>query len=383
MDPAGARQHGYSVLQHEGGAMPDRNVTLRVNRSSHGEVRILETEMAPLATGHVRFRIERVALTANTVTYATTGDLLGYWDFFPTGEAEWGCVPAMGWAEVVESRQPDIAVGGRYYGWYPMSRYVDVAAVATADGLRDDGAHRSAHAPVYRAYAASDRDALYEAGADAEDRHALLRGLFLTGWLAEDFFADNDWFGARRVLVLSASSKTAIGFAHCADARTGIEVIGVTSARNHAFTHALGCYDEVLTYGEIVRIPCLTPIVAIDMAGSGPLLAEVHAHLGDQLRHSMAVGRSHHDTPARAATLPGPRPAFFFAPTQVKKRVQDWGPRGYQQRVATALNSFIESSRRWLDVKPVRGAANAATTWRDVHAGTAAANHGYVVSLWD
>ncbi|MEO7422244.1 MAG: DUF2855 family protein [Ornithinibacter sp.] len=36
------------------------------------------------------------------------------------------------------------------------------------------------------------------------------RELFMTGWLAEDCVADNDWFGAQRVLVLAASSKTAI-----------------------------------------------------------------------------------------------------------------------------------------------------------------------------
>ncbi len=119
------------------------------------------------------------------------------------------------------------------------------------------------------------------------------------------YFADNDWFGARRVLVLSASSKTAIGFAYCADARAGIEVIGVTSSRNHAFTHALGCYDEVVTYDDVAAIPSNTPIVSIDMAGSGPVLASVHAHFGNQLQHSMAIGRSHHEAPARVSGMPG------------------------------------------------------------------------------
>jgi NADPH:quinone reductase-like Zn-dependent oxidoreductase len=363
--------------------MTSRNVTLQVNRSSHGETRVIEAEMPPLAPGQVRFRVDRFALTANTVTYATTGDTLGYWDFFPTGEPGWGCVPAMGWAEVVESRHPDVSAGGRYYGWYPMARYVDMTVTPNTDGLRDEGPHRAAHAPVYRAYTATTRDTLYQAGTDAEDRHALLRGLFLTGWLAEDFFADNDWFGARRVLVLSASSKTAIGFAHCADARAGIEVIGVTSSRNHAFTHALGCYDEVVTYEDVTAIPRSTPIVSIDMAGSGLVLASVHAHFADQLRHSMAIGRSHHEAPSRVSGMPGPKPVFFFAPTQVKKRVQDWGPRGYQERVVKALSGFVAWSSEWLIVQQSRGAPAAKAAWGEVHAGRVAANIGHVVSLWD
>lgn len=363
--------------------MTTHNLTLQVDRARHAESRIREQAMPALAAGQVRVRIERFAVTANTVTYATTGDLLGYWDFFPTGESGWGCVPAMGWAEVVESQHPGVPVGGRYYGWYPMARYVDMAVTPTADGLRDDGPHRAAHAPVYRAYVATDRDPFHQAGADAEDRHALLRGLFITGWLAEDFFADNDWFGARRVLVLSASSKTAIGFAHCADARPGIEVIGVTSARNHAFTHALGCYDEVISYDDIAALPTSQPVVAIDMAGSGPVLAAVHTHLAGQLRHSMAIGRSHHEAPPRAGELPGPRPEFFFAPTQVRKRIQDWGISGYQERIAVAVKQFVDWSGGWLKVRHSHGPSTATAAWREVHAGRVAPDVGHIVSMWD
>lgn len=363
--------------------MTTHNITLQIDRHRHAESRTEESELPLLAPGQVRFRIERFAVTANTVTYATTGDTLGYWDFFPTGDPGWGCVPAMGWAEIVESQHPDVAIGGRFYGWFPMARYVDMTVTPVADGVRDDGPHRAAHAPVYRAYVATDRDAFYQAGTDAEDRHALLRGLFITGWLAEDYFADNDWFGARRVLVLSASSKTAIGFAHCADARAGIEVIGVTSARNHAFTHRVGCYDEVVTYDEIDDLPTATPIVSIDMAGNGPVLAAVHSRFGDQLKHSMAVGRSHHDAPTRAAVLTGPKPVFFFAPTQVKKRVQDWGARAYQERVAASLNRFVGWSGEWLTVAHASGADAAAATWCEVHAGRVEPDVGYVVSLWD
>ena len=229
----------------------------------------------------------------------------------------------------------------------------------------------------------TDRDPYYQPGRDAEDRHALLRGLFITGFLAEDFFADNDYFGATRVLVLSASSKTALGFAHCADTRPGIEVIGVTSPANHAFTHGLGCYDEVVCYDDIETVPARTPIVSIDMSGNGAVLARVHAHFADQLRHSMAIGRSHHDSPPRAEGLPGPRPEFFFAPTQVKKRFQDWGPRGYQERTATALRQFVDASRPWLTVIHSSGADAAAAVWNEVHAGHIAPSAGHIVSMWD
>jgi hypothetical protein len=160
-------------------------------------------------------------------------------------------------------------------------------------------------------------------------------------------------------------------------------VIGVTSHPNHAFAHSLGCYDEVICYDDLEAVPSNSPIVLIDMAGSGPVLAAVHALFGDELRHSMAVGRSHHEAPPRAGALPGPKPAFFFAPTQVKKRVQEWGLPGYQQRIAGAVKEFVAWSRGWLQVRHSRGAKAAAATWREVHAGRVAPDVGHVVSLFD
>ena len=77
--------------------MSTRKLTLQIDRARHAESRMHDSALPALAPEQVRLRIERFAITANTVTYATTGDVLGYWDFFPTG------VPAMGWAEVVES----------------------------------------------------------------------------------------------------------------------------------------------------------------------------------------------------------------------------------------------------------------------------------------
>jgi hypothetical protein len=361
--------------------MAMNNVHLEVERSHHGSTRIIEARLGDLQPGQVRFRVDRFAVTANTITYATMGDVLGYWDFFPA-TGGWGRVPAMGWGDVVASTHGDVVPGRRFYGWFPMSRFVDMTVTPTADGLRDDGSHRAAHAPVYRAYLATDRDPMYQPGADAEDRHALLRGLFVTGYLAEDYFGDNGYFGASRVLVLSASSKTAIGFANCADGRDGVEVIGVTSAANHAFTHGLGCYDEVVTYDEIACIP-RAAIVSIDMSGNGAVLARVHNHFGDHLRHSMAIGRSHHEAPPAMDGLAGPKPAFFFAPAHVKKRVQDWGMAEYRSRVGSSLGSFVDSTRRWLEVMRSNGADAAAATWHAVYSGSTPPNVGHVVSMWD
>ena len=381
---------------------PDRDdrttTTLEVRRDAVGETRLVtETHDAgDLQPGQVRLRIDRFAITANNITYAVFGDVLGYWDFFPTADESFGRVPAMGWATVVESRADDISLGRRFYGWYPMSSHVVFTPTATTDGFRDDGAHRQAHAPVYRAYVATDADPMYpevdhgtHGLAEGEDRHALLRGLFLTGFLAEEFFADGGgsgsaYFGAARVIVLSASSKTAIGFAQRAHLRGGIEVVGVTSPGNVEMVEKLGYYDRVVTYDAIDTVPNDGGAVSVDMAGNPASLRAVHERFNDDLAYSMTVGRSHHDAaPSTDAALPGPAPQLFFAPSEVGRRQEEWGRADYARRCSSAISEFVDGSHSWLSIEHRIGPDATEAAWADVYAGAVDPSVGIIAVVGD
>ena len=293
----------------------------------------------------------------------------------------------MGWATVIESNAPNIEEGSRFYGWYPMAAETTITATATADGFRDSGDHRQSHAPIYKAYVDTRQDALYDASIDGEDRNALLRGLFLTGFLAEEFFADPGsgsapYFGAQQVIVLSASSKTAIGFAQRAKDRGAAEVVGVTSGRNAAFVGGLGYYDTVLTYDQLDDLDGGRDAVSIDMAGNPAVLSKVHHRLGDRLKYSMTVGRSHHDAQApTAASMPGAKPELFFAPTEVSRRRREWGRDSFDRRAADALERFVAGSRSWLKVEHRAGSAATGSAWLDVYNGAVAPDLGLVATL--
>ncbi len=352
-------------------------ITLQVDRRSIGETRLVEVDETALADGHVRLTIEQYALTANNITYAQFGDLLAYWDFYPV-TAEWGNVPAMGYARVTESNVDGIAVGSRYYGWYPMATAVDVQAVPTRDGFRDDGRHRAPHAAAYRGFTATDRDAMATSAED-EPRHALLRGLFTTGFLADAFFAADDYRGAEQAVVLSASSKTAIGYAASVKTTGAVRLVGVTSPGNVDFVRSVGYYDEIVTYDQLTDI-AVVPSVVIDMAGLGSAVAAVHAHLGDDVRYSMVVGKSHHDAPP-ATVEHGPTPEMFFAPGAVADRLAEWGPEGFQERVRAGLTTFIADSSDWLTIDERRGPAAARLAWTELYSGEVAPSEGLIVSL--
>ena len=279
---------------------------------------------APLAPNQVRARIDRFALTSNNITYAAFGDAMNYWRFYPTGEDAWGCIPVWGFATVVESTHAGVPVGERIYGYFPMASSVVLTPVrVTPQGWFDGAPHRAELHPVYNQLTRCATDPFYTA--DTEDVQALLRPLFITSWLIDDFLADNDFFGARVMLLSSASSKTAYGTAFQLAQREGIEVVGLTSPGNVAFCEGLGCYDRVLTYDQLDAIDADAACVYVDFAGNSELRRAIHTRFVN-LKHSSSIGGTHVEHLGAARDLPGPRATLFFAPAQIKKRAPNGAP---------------------------------------------------------
>src|SRR5687768_6210832 len=113
-----------------------------VRRDDLRTTRVADAALPALGDGQVRLRLDAFGFTANNVTYAAIGEMMHYWDFFPAADG-WGRIPVWGFADVAASRHPDIRVGERFYGYFPMSTHLDVLAdEVRADGFTDVTAHR-------------------------------------------------------------------------------------------------------------------------------------------------------------------------------------------------------------------------------------------------
>jgi hypothetical protein len=353
-----------------------------VKKTDWGETRFVDTQLASdLAPNQVLFRVDRFALTANNISYALSGDALGYWRFFPCEEG-WGRIPAMGFGDVIASTHEGVAVGTRCFGFFPMSRHLVIEpSAASAASIMDGAAHRDGLAPVYAQYQPSKADALYNE--EHEDELMLMRGLFMTSFLAEDFLRDSDLYGAKSVVISSASSKTSIALAFVVSQQAQARAVGLTSARNADFVRGLGFYDQVVTYDEIDSLPADEPSVFVDMAGDAKVSRDVHEHFGSNLVYSQRIGGTHWDAGGDDGNLPGPKREFFFAPAQIKKRVAEWGPQGLQERLGTSWSDFRDSSARWLKVERAYGREALERVYRATLAGSASPATGHVVSLWE
>ncbi len=352
--------------------------TVLVDRSDIRRAMLAQAPRDPLGPGTARLTVEHFALTANNVTYAAAGDMLRYWEFYPSGAPGQGIVPVWGVARVTESLCPDLPEGARLYGFLPMAEGLVLTPRQVAEGVFiEQAAHRADLAAVYNTYTA------VKPGPERDDHlRSLLQPLLATSYLLFDWLADNDWFGAEQMVVGSASSKTGLGLCKfLAEPRDRpYRIVGLTGAANVDFVRGLGACDDVLAYDDLEQV-ARVPSVYVDMAGHAGVKARLHAHLGDALRHSAAVGTSHWDKFAPPADLPGPKPQFFFAPSQISKRRQEWGAGEIERRITAAWKRIAADAGGWLDVVVHDGLDAAPPVWADLAAGRADPGQGHILRV--
>ncbi|HSV50681.1 MAG TPA: DUF2855 family protein [Burkholderiaceae bacterium] len=361
----------------------DQALDFLVNRNDLADCKLVAATppgRQELRPGQVLMEISKFGLSSNNITYAVLGESLGYWKYFPA-EDGWGRIPAWGFGRVMKTRHAQIEEGDRIYGYFPISTH-HVAEFGPAAGelFVETSAHRSALPAVYNRYTRSARNG--RADPLRDDLHVVLRPLFTTSWLLDDFLADNGYFGARTLVISSASSKTALGLAFLLSRRKDrpFEIVGLTAGANMAFVKRTGFFDAVLAYESLDAIPRGHPAVFVDMAGNGEVASAVHHHLAGELKYSCRVGLTHWNKPAREEALPGAAPALFFAPAQSHKRVQEWGAEEFRRRLDAAWEQLAEMAARHLDIVRVSGPASVSRVYRDLLDRGARPEQGHVLS---
>lgn len=312
-----------------------------------------------LDDGQIMVRIDKLALTSNSLSYVIAGKsgLMRFLDLFPAAEGK-GRIPCWGFGDVLHSKHPDIAEGERLYGFFPVaSHLICTPGKIRKSGFLDVTPGRDAVAPFYSEYSFARREPGY--APEFENTLMMFRPLFGTSWLLETFCEDHNFFGADRVVISSASAKTSMGFGHLLKKNHGdrVKAIGLTSARNREFVTGLDCYDQVLTYDEIGSLENGGCAVFFDVAGNQNVLARVHEHLGESIVYSGQVGQTHWEagdgTPN--AKLPGAKPVFWSGPDQVMKLRERLGEANMGRQMQARMIDFMLAAHNWITTVPAEG----------------------------
>lgn len=362
-----------------------QQISIGVNRDNLSELTPLIRSLSPLEAEHIRVRITNFALTANNITYMVTGDMIGYWKFFDPKaygitEDNLGRMPVWGYAQITQSRHDALPEGAQIYGFFPPADYFDLKPVNISPmGFSDGAEHRLPLHNIYNRYSLTAADPSF--GEEFKDLQPILRPLFTTSFLIDDVLARENVFGAEQVLLLSASSKTALGTGFCLSNRQGLKVTGLTSERNKPFTEKTGFYNEVQSYDSLTDLNPDIKTVIVDMAGNGAVTQRLYEHFEENIVYNCMVGKSHWDGAPPHRPAAGAPPVMFFAPDQAKLRLKDWGPAGFAQKLGERWTPFCRSAQTWMEIETHNGAEAFAAPYHALLRGDIQAHKGLLMSL--
>lgn len=354
-----------------------------VNRKDYRDTKTVKGELPVPAQGEVLVAIDKFGLTANNVSYALSGDAIGYWDYYPA-EGDWGKVPVWGCANVIASESDDIEVGERLWGFFPMASHTKLKpGRIIAEQFSDQTDHRQELPRLYNTYRRTQAEPAI--AQQFENERCLLVPLFTTSYVLYDYLLFNNLFGAEQIIIGSASSKTGFGLAKMLhdDPKVSAKVVGITSPSNKSFVENLkGCHQVVL-YGDEQQIDNTLASAYIDMSGNTGLTTTIHQHLGDNIVESAMVGASHWEARGKLEQLPGAKPTFFFAPTHIGIRDAEWGPGATMMKGMEHSIKLAVELKDLINVEWIKGAGSLQQTWLELLDNKVAANRGLMVSLLD
>lgn len=355
---------------------------LQVRKDELSNYRLADTPSLQANSGEIIVRVTQFAFTANNITYAAAGDMMGYWEFFPAhgDDAEgWGVIPVWGFAEVIDSQHADIAVGEKLYGYFPSATELKIQPDKIKTGQLTDVSQHRTHLPLsYNVYKRINADSAFNQGINAE--LSLLGPLYGTGFSLGEFLRENAWYGAEQIFVLGASSKTSIGLGYALKQQSNVpHLVGLTSPSNQEFVTQLGLYDDVCNYKNLSTIDNKKLTMIVDITGNKALLSELHKDLTDNMKFTLQVGFTHWNKAAEDHPIIEERSEIFFQPTYRQQLIEQWGADVFLKKSNDFLLSSIKHSQSWLKLKKYKSLEDFMAAYPAICSGDLKPSDGHII----
>jgi hypothetical protein len=114
------------------------------------------------------------------------------------------------------------------------------------------------------------------------------------------------------------------------------------------------------------------------------LRSDIHTRFVN-LKYSCSIGGTHVENLGGSKGLEGPKAILFFAPAQIKKRIEEWGGADFGKRMVQAWVSFTttvtQSTPPWLSTQQHVGADAVTQAYAQVLGGRGDPRVGHMLSL--
>jgi hypothetical protein len=107
----------------------------------------------------------------------------------------------------------------------------------------------------------------------------------------------------------------------------------------------------------------------------------LRSHLGDNLKKTVIIGATQWEQLQPDGGLGGGDAEFFFLPTWMEKRREEWGPSEFGKRYGDAWDAFLPSVNDWMKVVTREGPEAVESAYRDMLEGKVAPEEGLILSL--
>jgi len=380
--------------------------------------------------------MDRFGFSANNITYQALGEHshFRYFDFHPVPEQldekvsskTHGVIPVWGFGTVISSTHAKIDEGERVYGYFAPTRYL-LLPISSSDLNKFSFYVPRPHLPTdrrpYNQIIRCATDPHYTPTPLAEDLTMLYRPLFWTSYWCEDWLYSSEYRGgASRILISSASSKTAFCLAYLIGKRIksgeidkDTKIIGITSKRNIGFTEGLGLYHEVLEYDSFTTASSLgggenSRWIYVDVTGNDDLNKRITAHFASPYSPKLAAciqlgltnlspsndvaskdwsKNTFDTTPSNSASsgsdtsLFWPKMEQFFMPEWLDVRRHQIPILEIFKRQNTAWKELMDDCPRWVQLEHVSGPQAVHEAYRKLAKEGLAPDKGLIWSLWD
>lgn len=390
-------------------------IMIATQRKDLKETVVLRDELAPLETDEIRMRVDKVGLSANNLFYAQMGEapFLKFFAVYPLGEeySELANVPAWGVATIIESANPEFAVGEQFRGFLHMTNVVQMKARRTPEGFQAFGGDRDKINQAYNGFLSVAPEGTSPIRGDGEKSDLAMTSApgASSGFILYGLLKMHGFYGGNSIVLTSASSKLSLATALLLreERRSGAlaRVIGYTAGSNSDFVAATDLFDDVIGYDEHLPSDPGLRHVLVDVAGD----AAIYKRGKSQFVKAFAVGGTHGDAESSVFTAFGPsgflkmlidmigpqgmkawaskrvnpRLEMFFAPTVINDLLSRWGREEMDRKSDAALTAFVDAAvdGGWISVARAESPDAAQAAYRRIVEGKVPPSEAIILSL--
>jgi hypothetical protein len=99
------------------------------------------------------------------------------------------------------------------------------------------------------------------------------------------------------------------------------------------------------------------------------------------MNFTLKVGLTHWKESNNNQGIIKERSKFFFAPSHIQKRTEDWGGKLFDKKTTQFLSDAILKTKNWLHYKNLNGLEDLTNEYPKVCSGTLPANEGLIVKM--